>query len=87
MYGKGISKEGDILDCAVEAKIIEKAGSWYSYEGNRLGQGRENAKIFLAENESTLEKLENELMSKMKSREFAAKNSGGDEFILGSSGD
>lgn len=74
MYGKGISKEGDILDCAVDAKIIEKAGSWYSYEGERMGQGRENVKIFLAENERILEKIEKELMSKMKTREFVVKN-------------
>ena len=79
MYGKGISKEGDILDCAVDAKIIEKAGSWYSYEGNRLGQGRENVKLFLAENEAVLEKIEKELMSKMKTREFSVRNSGEDD--------
>jgi recombination protein RecA len=42
MYGKGISREGDVLDCAVEAKIVEKAGSWYSFNGERIGQGREN---------------------------------------------
>ena len=50
MYGEGISKAGDILDCAVEAKIIEKAGSWYSYDGNRIGQGRENTIKYLKEN-------------------------------------
>ncbi|MBQ6842447.1 MAG: recombinase RecA, partial [Firmicutes bacterium] len=50
MYGKGISREGNILDIAAEMKIISKTGSWYSYEGERIGQGRENAKDFLMNN-------------------------------------
>ena len=62
MYGEGISKAGDILDCAVEAKIIEKAGSWYSYEGNRIGQGRENVKKWLEENPATLDIIEGKLL-------------------------
>src|SRR5690625_3597787 len=52
MYGEGISKEGEILDIGSELDIVEKSGSWYSYNGERLGQGRENAKQFLRENES-----------------------------------
>jgi recombination protein RecA len=50
MYGEGISRTGDLLDVGVEAGIIEKSGSWYSYEGERIGQGRENAKKFLSDN-------------------------------------
>ena len=50
MYGEGISREGDLLDLAVDKRIIEKSGSWFSYAGDRLGQGRENAKQFLKEN-------------------------------------
>jgi recombination protein RecA len=50
MYGEGISREGDLLDLAVERKIIDKSGTWFSYAGERLGQGRENAKQFLKEN-------------------------------------
>ena len=50
MYGEGISREGDLLDLAVDKRIIEKSGSWFSYAGDRLGQGRENAKHFLREN-------------------------------------
>ena len=50
IYGKGISKEGDILDLGVALEIVEKTGAWYSYGGERLGQGRENVKRFLAEN-------------------------------------
>ena len=50
MYGEGISREGDLLDLAVEKKIIEKSGAWFAYGGERLGQGRENVKGFLKEN-------------------------------------
>lgn len=54
MYGEGISKEGEILDIGSELDIVEKSGAWYSYEGERLGQGRENAKQFLRENEAVM---------------------------------
>jgi len=57
IYGKGISREGDILDLSVSMGIVEKSGAWYSFEGERLGQGRENVKRFLAENRDTLERL------------------------------
>jgi recombination protein RecA len=50
MYGEGISREGDLLDLAVEKRIVEKSGAWFAYNGDRLGQGRENAKQFLKEN-------------------------------------
>jgi recombination protein RecA len=63
MYGHGISREGDVLDCAVEAKIVEKAGSWYSFNGERIGQGRENVKSFLTENKDILAQIEERLMS------------------------
>lgn len=62
MYGEGISKIGDIMDCAVEKDIIDKAGSWYSFEGNRIGQGRENAKKYLSENPDILSKVEGLLL-------------------------
>lgn len=58
MYGKGISREGDVLDCAVDARLIEKAGSWYSYDGDRIGQGRENVKTYLAEHLDITDRLE-----------------------------
>ncbi len=61
MYGEGISKEGDLLDLAVERKIIEKSGTWFAYNGERLGQGRENAKQFLKENGDTYRTLEDRL--------------------------
>ncbi len=50
MYGEGISREGDLLDLAVEHQIVEKSGAWFSFDGERIGQGRENSKIFLKEN-------------------------------------
>ncbi len=50
MFGEGISKEGDILDLAANVNIVNKSGAWYAYEGNKIGQGRENAKVFLREN-------------------------------------
>ncbi|MBA9024786.1 MULTISPECIES: recombinase RecA [Bacillaceae] len=52
MYGEGISREGEIIDMGSELDIVEKSGSWYSYNGERLGQGRENAKLFLKENKT-----------------------------------
>jgi len=58
MYGIGISKEGSILDSAVKAEIVNKAGSWFSYEDQRLGQGRENVKTYLADNPALMEELE-----------------------------
>lgn len=66
MYGKGISKSGDVLDCAVNAKIIEKAGSWYSFDGNRIGQGRENVKKYLEENPDILDQVEGLLLDTLK---------------------
>jgi recombination protein RecA len=50
LYGEGISKEGDLIDLGVEHRAVEKSGAWYAYEGERMGQGRENARQFLKEN-------------------------------------
>jgi len=61
MYGEGISKEGDLIDLAVINNIVEKSGSWFSYKGERVGQGRENAKAFLKENKDILAKIEAEV--------------------------
>lgn len=58
MYGEGISKSGDILDCAVENGIVEKAGSWYSFDGERIGQGRENVKTYLQSNPDIMDRIE-----------------------------
>ena len=61
LYGEGISREGDLLDIAVNSNILEKSGSWFSYKGERIGQGRENARSFLKENKDTMAKLDAEV--------------------------
>jgi len=65
LYGKGISREGDLLDVAVEKNIIEKSGAWYSYNNERIGQGRENARRFLIENTEIAAKLEERLRKEL----------------------
>jgi len=61
LYGEGISREGDLLDIAVNNNILEKSGSWFSYKGERIGQGRENARQFLKDNKDTMTKLDTEV--------------------------
>jgi recombination protein RecA len=58
MYGEGISREGDLIDLAVEKRIVEKSGAWFAYSGERLGQGRENVKQFLKDNPSVKQAIE-----------------------------
>jgi recombination protein RecA len=65
IFGEGISKEGDILDLAAENGIVEKSGAWYSYKGDRLGQGRDNSRIFLKENQDILERIEEDVRMKV----------------------
>ena len=65
MYGEGISREGDLLDLAVINRAVEKSGAWFSYKGDRLGQGRENAKQSLKDNPEILKKIENEVRVKL----------------------
>src|SRR5882672_10287932 len=62
MYGEGISKEGDLLDLAVEKRIVEKSGAWFAFGGERLGQGRENAKQFLKENPIVRQTVEDRVL-------------------------
>ncbi len=61
MYGEGVSKMGELLDLGVSGNLVEKSGAWFSYDGQRIGQGRENSKIFLMENKDVAEKLENQI--------------------------
>src|ERR1700752_141079 len=65
LYGEGISREGDVLDLAVAHNIVEKSGAWYSYSGERIGQGRENVRQYLKDNKDTLAKLEGEVRKKL----------------------
>jgi recombination protein RecA len=66
LYGEGISSEGDLLDLGVDKGIIEKSGTWLSFGGERMGQGRENARIFLKENKDIREKIEHALRKKLE---------------------
>jgi recombination protein RecA len=66
IYGKGISKEGCILDMAVEAGVVNKAGAWYSYESNRIGQGRENSKDYLISNPDLMYEIERKVREKFE---------------------
>src|ERR1700730_3490021 len=61
IYGQGVSREGDLLDLAAANNIVEKSGSWYSFDSERIGQGRDNAKVFLRENPAKTEKIDREL--------------------------
>ena len=61
IYGEGISKEGDLIDLGVAQNLIEKSGSWFSYKGERIGQGRENARQFLKDNTDIRQAIDTEL--------------------------
>jgi recombination protein RecA len=63
MFGKGISKEGDLLDLAVNINVINKAGAWFAYKGERIGQGRENAKTYLAEHPEMMKEVEEQVLA------------------------
>ena len=65
MFGKGISREGDILDLAVANDIVDKSGAWYAYMGDKIGQGRENAKTFLAENQAICDEIDEKIREKL----------------------
>ncbi len=65
IFGEGISREGDVLDLAAEHGVIEKSGAWYSYKGDRIGQGRDNSRTFLKENPDILAQVESELKEKL----------------------
>jgi recombination protein RecA len=66
MYGQGISKAGEVLDLAVDLEIVKKSGSWFSYEGNKLGQGRDAVKALLEDNPELAEDIENKVKIKVK---------------------
>jgi recombination protein RecA len=65
LYGEGISREGDVLDLAVLHNIVDKSGAWYSYQGERIGQGRENVRAFLKENKEVFGRVDSELRKKL----------------------
>src|ERR1700712_1958602 len=65
MYGKGISREGGLIDVGVEAGLVRKAGAWYTYEGDQLGQGKENARAFLRDNPDLANEIEKKILEKL----------------------
>ena len=69
VYGKGIARDGEIIDLAVEHNIIDKSGAWYAYQGEKIGQGRENVKIFLANHPEVMEEVENKVKEFLFKRE------------------
>ncbi|WP_035253274.1 recombinase RecA [Desulfatiglans anilini] len=78
IYGKGISKEGDILDLGVELGIVEKSGAWYSFGEDRIGQGRENVKRFLAENTDIRDRIAEMILEKTGLRQIVSREAGGE---------
>lgn len=72
IYGKGISRDGEILDLAVDGDIVEKSGAWYAYNGEKIGQGRENAKNFLIEHPAIFEEVENKVKAQLFNTETEA---------------
>ena len=76
LYGEGISREGELIDMGVEAKLVEKAGAWYSYDGERIGQGKENARTYLKENPAAAMKLEAALREKFVPEEAPREEAG-----------
>jgi recombination protein RecA len=78
LYGEGISKEGDLLDLGVAQKVVEKSGSWYSFDGDRLGQGRENARQFLKEHHEVRGEIESRLRQGLGLPVNASKPEGAD---------
>jgi recombination protein RecA len=72
IHGEGISREGDILDLAVDKTIVDKSGTWYTYQGQRIGQGRENSKQFLKENPKILEQMEQEVLENFRAAKAGA---------------
>ncbi len=65
LYGEGISREGEIIDMGVEARILDKSGSWYAYNGEKIGQGKDNAREFLRENRDMAVEIENKVREAM----------------------
>jgi recombination protein RecA len=79
LYGEGISREGELLDLGVKQGIVDKAGSWYSYNGDRIGQGKDNARNFLKENPETANEIERQLREQLLTKPGAGEEAAGDD--------
>ncbi len=75
IYGRGISREGEILDLAEVHQVLERTGTWYAYKGERIGQGRDNARVFLKENKDISLKMEKDIFEKSGIAKPASKES------------
>ena len=71
MYGSGISREGELLDVAVKLDVVKKSGGWYSYKGEKLGQGRDNVKTFIKDNKDISDEIELEVREVLENRRRA----------------
>jgi len=71
LYGEGISKEGELVDLGVVNNFVEKSGSWYAYNGERIGQGKDNAKIYLREHQEMAKALEKQIRDKLLTKVIA----------------
>jgi recombination protein RecA len=74
LYGEGISREGELIDMGVQANIVEKSGAWYSYDGNRIGQGKDNVRTFLKENPAMAADIEAKVRELMLPKNVKASN-------------
>ncbi|MEX2292292.1 MAG: DNA recombination/repair protein RecA, partial [Acidimicrobiales bacterium] len=81
MYGKGVSREGGVLDIGVENEIVKKSGAWYTYDGEQLGQGRENAKQFLIDNPEIMIDISERIRTMMGLGDSAEVTEGGDVVV------
>ena len=79
LYGEGISREGELIDMGVEAKLVDKSGAWYGYGGERIGQGKDNSRQYLRENPAVAAKLEAELREKFQPGEAPRSEDGGED--------
>ena len=79
MYGKGISREGSLIDVGVEQGIVKKSGAWSTYEGEQLGQGRENAKQFLTENPEVMVEIDGRIRSQLGMNDSSADDQTSDD--------
>ncbi len=70
IYGQGISKDGEVLDLATDLEIVEKSGAWYSYKGEKIGQGRENSKNYLKTHQDVFEEISNRIRAKISGEEI-----------------
>jgi recombination protein RecA len=74
LYGQGISKEGDLVDLASEANVVDKSGAWFSFNGERIGQGRENAKQFLIDHPEVAQAIEGKLLAHFNVRRIGVED-------------